>query len=85
MTQQELKLKKTFAEIQEVKMGDAKNDNVLRIWCSQYPDTFKFQIRTYKSICDFGRGKPRNMIATISLSIKEVEKILKYMKKEKTR
>ena len=88
----QLIIQKIWAEIKEIIMIDQKtkkemhNDDVLRVWCTSHPDVFKFQIRTYKPInAGWKKGKSRNMIATISLTIKEVENILKYMKAEKDR
>lgn len=80
-TKQDMFVKKEYAEIKEIKDIEENNDNELRIYCVQSPNIFNFQIRTYKPITEFGQGKPRNMIATISLDIDEVKKILQYMEK----
>jgi len=75
--------KEDYAEIYEVKDLDRPNDNCIRVYCTQAPDVFGFQIRTHKPINErFGHGKPRDMIAHVSLSIAEVEEILEYMKSQ---
>ena len=80
----ELHQQNDFAEIYEVKDMKEKNENKLRVFCDQFPNIFKFQIRTHKPINGFfGNGKPRNMIAHLSLTIEEVEEILNYMKNYK--
>ena len=80
----DLMAKKDDATIKEFKTSEDTNDNCIRIYCTQAPDVFNFQIRTFKPITDFwggGRkGKPRNMIATVELSIAELEEILEYCK-----
>jgi len=80
----DLMAKKEFAEIYEVKDLECANENCIRLYCTQAPDVFNFQIRTFKSITDKwnNSGKRRNMIANVSLTITEVEEILHYMKKQ---
>ena len=80
MTQEDLIIKKEYADIKEI--GRKKQDNCLRIYCSSYPNIFEFQIRTFKPITDNEKGINRQMIANISLSIEEIKQILKYMEKE---
>lgn len=78
---QEIIIPKKFAEIKEVKGLPEPNDNVLRVWCNMYPDSYNFQIRTHGPINGpFGEGKPRDMIATVFVSIEELEEILRQMK-----
>ena len=75
--------KKPRAEIYEVKNMDRENDNCIRVYCTQVPDVFHFQIRTFKPITerwDKREGKSRNMVANVSLTITELEEILKYCK-----
>lgn len=81
MKYDDLYLEKEHGEIIEIKDLVQNNNNILRVYCIQYPNDFRFQIRTYKPTNFFGRGKKRNMMANVSLSIKEVENILAYMKK----
>lgn len=69
-----------FADNREAKDLDQDNENGLRVYCTQFPNSFKFQIRTYKGILEWNEGKKRNMIANINLTIKDVEQILEYMK-----
>ena len=64
---------------------DKPNENCIRVYCRQFPNIFNFQIRTHKSINDFGRGVKRDMIANVTLSIDEVRNILKFMEAEKDR
>lgn len=78
-------IEKPFAEIVEVKFHDPtqQNENQVRVYCVQYPDIVSFQIRTHKSIveCDFRKkGKQRDMVATVSLSLNELEEIVKKMR-----
>lgn len=81
----ELQAHKKWAEIWEAKDIDQDNENSIRIYCTQAPDVFGFQIRTFKPIVEsIGRakGKPRNMIAHVSLSITELEEILAYCRSQ---
>ena len=77
----DLIIKKKFADIREI---DIETKNVLRVYCTQSPDQFKFQIRVFDSLNSNGKGKQRYLIANVDLSISEVEQILEYMKQEKT-
>lgn len=63
-----------------------EHKNEVRVYCHQFPDNFNFQIRTFKPTngC-FGRGKPRKMIATVSITIEEVREMLRYMEDSKGR
>jgi len=51
----DLILKKEWADIKEVKGLENKNTNCLRVYCTNYPDGFNFQIRTFKPITDSTR------------------------------
>lgn len=74
-------IKRPSARIREFKNLPENNDNVIRVWCEMYPDVYNFQIRTFAPINGpFGEGKPRNMIATVHVTIEEVEEILRQMK-----
>lgn len=53
------------------------NDNSLRVYKSS-PDGFTLQIRTFKPINEGQNGKPRNMIAHLSIGINDLRKILAY-------
>lgn len=81
MNQKDLIIDKKYAEIHE--HPDVENENVIRIYCCQYPNHFTFQIRTKNPLPYYNKGKTRNLIANVILSIDEVEMILAYMKKEK--
>lgn len=86
MVREDLIIEYEYAECYEVKNLAKNNTNCLRVYCCQFPNTFRFQIRTYKPITEYGgKGKPRNMIAHLNLNIEQVEKILAYMKAEKER
>lgn len=73
-------IKKQFAEIKEIPDLAYENEDMLRIWCNLTPDSFTFQIRTFKPITQWGKGKSRNMMANVNLTITEVEEILEFMK-----
>jgi len=78
----ELWFDKQWAENYEVKDLDKDNENILRVYRSG-PESWTFQVRTYKPIVNRYRRsgvKPRNMIAHVTLSVAEVEEILAYMK-----
>jgi hypothetical protein len=83
---EDLFIKKQFATIKETQI-DPPNKNELRVYCTFYDRKrkdncdFLFQIRTHKPIDKWQNGKDRNMIAGVHLTIKEMEDILKYMKK----
>jgi hypothetical protein len=76
----DISIKKDYATIAEYKDAKQPNANEVRVYCVQFPDVFGFQIRTHKGTGDFGKGKPRNMIAHVQLTIAEVEDILAQMK-----
>jgi len=83
----ELWFDKQWAENYEVKDLDLDKDceNILRVYRSA-PESWTFQIRTYKPIVNRFRrsgAKARNMIAHVTLSVAEVEEILAYMKERK--
>ncbi len=80
----DLMAKKKYARIQEVKNLKEPNENCIRVYCVQWPDVFNFQIRTHGPIqASYNKqGKPRDMIATVSLTLTEMEQILAYMKQE---
>ncbi len=67
-----------YVEIREIKNLGRENRNGLRIYCTQYPESFKIQIRTFKPINEHGNGKPRNMMANITLSRKQLHEICDY-------
>ncbi len=68
-----------YAEIREIKHPETNNQNGLRIYCTQYPESFRVQIRTFAPINEYGRGKPRNMKANITLSRKQLHEICDYV------
>lgn len=84
MHQEDLFIEKKYADIKEVKDLKENNENVVRVYCTSYPDGFNLQIKTFKPTLDFSKtAKPRNMIATVNMTIKDMEEILAYMKAEK--
>jgi len=72
-----------FAEICEISSSlcDTPNTNGVRFYKSS-PGTFTLQFRTHKSITDMGKGKPRNMVAHAQLTVKDLERLLAYAKKD---
>lgn len=79
----EIIMPKEGAEIQEVGRALSEqmtNDNVLRIYCTMFPRVYMLQIRTHKPITGNRKGKPRNMIAHLQVTIEEMEYILQEMR-----
>jgi hypothetical protein len=79
-------IKKQYASIYEIKNLDANNENMVRVYCSQFDHEddkciFNFQIRTFKPISN--KGVKKNMIANVTMSISEIEQLLEYAKKIK--
>jgi len=86
----DLIIPKTSLSVQFREIGDVKFDNEpnLRAYCSQSPDQFNVQIRgtlplyTDKNL--YSRGvKPRNLIATITLSSDEILQLAELVAREK--
>lgn len=80
---------KKYASIEQVKFKKGHNDNCVRVYCRQKgfdgcEDAFNFQIRTHKPIGEFGKGVPRDMVATVSLTPSELKEILKYVEEYRT-
>jgi len=73
----ELHIKDEHAEIREFKM-DTDNENIIRLY-KDSPKSFKLQIRTFKGIGEYGAGKKRNMIASVSFDKNEFEQIIKFV------
>lgn len=76
----DITINKEYATIDQLKNRTTPNKNEIRVYCVQYPNVFNFQIRTHKSTDRYGKGKERDMIATVMLTIAEVENILEQMK-----
>lgn len=83
--------KTPYATIYEIKGRDKKEEKNLvkysdcvRIYCTQAPDVFNFQIRTFKPITErfSKKGNSRFMLASVDLSITELEQILEYCKSQ---
>lgn len=73
---------KKYAEIREIDAPTGQG-NVMRVYCTSVSgEGFNFQIRTFKPITYNRKGKKRAMIATVGLTISEVEDILAYMKRQ---
>ncbi len=78
----ELWIADEYAEILELKNREENNENGLRVYCRQYPESFMVQIRTFKPITDkhrAHRGKPRNMMANIELTRKQLHEICDFV------
>ena len=80
--EKEIIIQTPYAKIYEVKSATIDNDDCVRIYCRQFPNVYCCQIRTHKPILSgFGnKGKNRNIIASVDLTISQVEQILNYMK-----
>lgn len=74
----ELWLPNDYATNYEIKNRKENNENGLRVYCTGYPDNFTVQIRTFKPINEFHNGKPRNMIANILLTKKQLHQICDF-------
>jgi hypothetical protein len=72
-------IKKPYAEIMEVK-GEPE-EGTLRVYCMMYPNVYNLQIRARGPLGGrYSKGTPRNMIATIHVTVEEVEELLRQMK-----
>lgn len=77
----EVWIDKQFAEIREAKGLKTPNENGIRIYCTQFPDTWTLQIRTHAPITEYGNnGIKRDMIASVTIGIEELEQMLGQMK-----
>jgi hypothetical protein len=79
MVQKDLVFETGTASITEV--GKEKQKDCVRVYCSMYPNVFTFQIRTCQPTKQGGVNK--QMVASVSLSVEEMKKILGYMEDEK--
>jgi len=74
-----------FAEICELRQVDENNEPMLRVYRDS-PGALKLQIRTFGPITDTltsrATSKKRNMIATVSIELDDLETILKYGRRE---
>ena len=77
----ELWIPDEYVEIQELKKRDVPNENGLRIYCRQFPEVYRVQIRTHKSITGHNPGKPRDMIAGIDLTREQLHQICTFVDK----
>ena len=75
----DISIPKNYASIEEYKGYQEPNDNVLRVYMSQYPDILTLQIRTFKGI-NGAKSAKRNMIASLTVSISELEDIVRQAK-----
>ena len=74
----ELWIPDKYVEIEELKQRKEPNKNGLRVYCRQFPEMFRIQIRTHKSITGHNSGKPRDMIAGIDLSREQLHQICNF-------
>jgi len=51
--------------------------DMVRVYCTQFPTQFNFQIRTTKPITR--KGTPRTMLATVGISVDQCREMLKFM------
>ena len=75
----ELWIPDEYAEIEELKNRNDPNENGLRVYCRQFPEVFRVQIRTHKSITGYNSGKPRDMIAGIDLTREQLRQICSFV------
>lgn len=84
ITENNIWIPQEYAEIRELKNMDKPNRNGLRAYINQNGiggnHSVRIQIRTHKGIGNFGAGKPRDMIANITLNVQELEALLKAIK-----
>lgn len=80
----ELFINNEYAEIFEHKdrLPSNPNKNGLRLY-KYSPDKFALQIRTHKGIGYNSRGKARDMIATVRLTVRELQEIMDFAKNYK--
>ena len=76
---------KEYAKIQEFKDLNKPNEGCIRVYRTQVtkdptPDAFNLQIRTHSPTTEYGNGVKRDMVATVSITVPELEKVLEYMK-----
>ena len=76
----EIWLHNDHAECYEMDKGSEPNEPGLRLWCTMFPDAWTLQIRTHAPIngC-YGNGKPRNMIAHLTVTVDQLRDILRQM------
>ncbi|MEM1136656.1 MAG: hypothetical protein AAGI07_12535 [Bacteroidota bacterium] len=56
------------------------NMNCIRIFETKDPEKFNFQLRAKQSLK--GKQKARNVVATVEFSVEDMERIIKFMKKD---
>ena len=77
----ELWIPDKYAEVQELKNRNTPNENGLRVYCRQFPEVFRVQIRTHKSITGHNAGVARDMIAGLDLTRKQLHQICDFVDK----
>jgi hypothetical protein len=75
----ELMAEAPYATIEDTKMNGQGwiASNCTRVYCTQFPTQFNFQIRTTKPITR--KGAVRNMIATVGISLEQARAMVKFM------
>ena len=79
----DLWIKKQFAEIKQV--GKEEQENCIRLYCSQFPNGFTLQIRTFKPIDEYQKGVKRPMMASVNITLQELKQLVEYAEKEKSK
>jgi len=69
-------ISKNTARIYQVKRN-TPNENMIRLYKSS-PDGLTFQIRTHKPITEAGNGTPRDMIASVPITLEEIKALYEY-------
>jgi len=70
----------TPIDIREYKKDIDSEWGTVRVYCTQHPNQFNLQIRALQSLDDMGKQKKRNIIATVSISRKEILALADYIK-----
>lgn len=81
----ELFISKPFCEIAEIQIKEPIK-NEIRIYCTQYPDKFNFQVRSRNQIDGkhgYPKKKERDFISNVTVSINEMKEIVKFMENYK--
>ena len=72
----------SFTETKEVNDDE---HGCVRLYCTVFPEVFNFQIRAHQQLSrGFPNSKlrPRNLIATVSLTLEDLEEMIKLAREE---
>ena len=68
-------------DIHETKLPHDNPWGMVRLYCTQFPNHFNLQIRACQPLDDMKKNKPRNIIATVSISKEEILMLAEYVKR----